>query len=97
MPIYVYHCPDNQQTLEVLHSMHQTIATWGELCQMAKSDPGVTAPEAPVKRLITAPQISVPQSNSDYKSQGFKKLVRRERGVYENVTASDGEARILRA
>ncbi|MBO1350588.1 MAG: zinc ribbon domain-containing protein [Hormoscilla sp. GUM202] len=30
MPIYVYHCPDNQQTLEVLHSMHQTIATWAE-------------------------------------------------------------------
>ncbi|MBP0000541.1 MAG: zinc ribbon domain-containing protein, partial [Cyanobacteria bacterium SID2] len=36
MPIYVYHCPDNQKTLEVLHSMHQTIATWGELCQVSE-------------------------------------------------------------
>jgi len=97
MPIYVYHCPDNQQTLEVLHSMQQTIATWGELCELTKDDPGTTSLDTPVKRLITAPRISVPQSDTDYKSKGFKKLVRREKGVYENVTASDGEARILRA
>jgi len=97
MPIYVYHCPENQQTIEVLHSMHQTISTWGELCQLAACDLGTTSLDAPVKRLIAAPRLSVPKSDSDYKSMGFKKLVRREQGVYENVTASDGEARIIRA
>lgn len=97
MPIYIYHCPDNQQTLEVLHSMHRTIATWGELCQLAACDRGTTPLDTPVKRLITAPSVSVAKSDSDYKNMGFKKLVRREKGVYENVTASDGEARIIRA
>lgn len=95
MPLYVYQCPENQAILEVLHPMSRTIATWGELCALAAVDLGATAPETPVKRLITAPRLAVPTSDSDYKSLGMQKLVRRDKGVYENVAARDGESRIM--
>ncbi|NJN75595.1 MAG: zinc ribbon domain-containing protein [Synechococcaceae cyanobacterium RL_1_2] len=95
MPIYVYHCPENEQTVEALHSMQHTISTWGELCEITGTEPGVTSPDTPIKKLITGFQVSVPLSNNDYKSKGFKKLVRKEKGVYENVTATDGEAKVL--
>ena len=48
-----------------------------------------------VKRLISAAGISFPKSDSELKSQGFTKLVRRDSGVYENVTANDGESRVV--
>ena len=35
--------------------------------------------------------------DSQLKSQGFAKLVRRDKGVYENVTALDGEKRFVTA
>ncbi|MGA1474588.1 MAG: zinc ribbon domain-containing protein [Prochlorothrix sp.] len=95
MPLYVYHCAENQETVEVFHPMSRTIATWGELCTLASVDLGVTAPETPVKRVIMAPRLAVPTSDSDYKSLGMKKLVRRDKGVYENVTAREGESRIV--
>ncbi|MFM7447602.1 MAG: hypothetical protein ACKO24_03260 [Leptolyngbyaceae cyanobacterium] len=77
--------------------MNQTISTWGELCSTAQLDPGDTPLESPVQRLITAPSVLVSKSDSDYKSMGFTKLVRREKGIYENVTARDGEQRIVKA
>jgi putative FmdB family regulatory protein len=49
----------------------------------------------PVKRLISAPSLSFPKGNSQLKNLGFSKLVRREHGVYENVTAQDGENKIV--
>lgn len=49
----------------------------------------------PVKRLISLPNINVPQSNADLKNMGFSKLVRRDDGVYENVTALDHESRYM--
>ncbi len=49
----------------------------------------------PVKRLISRTFISTPQSNSDLKALGFTKLVKRDTGVYENVTASDNEKRYM--
>lgn len=97
MPLYVYQCPTNQQTLEVFHPMSQTLSTWGELCALAQQELGTTPPDTPIKRLITAPRLAVPTSDNDYKSMGFKKLVRREKGVYENVTASEGESRFVKA
>ena len=38
--------------------------------------------------------VSTPRTNSDLKGMGFTKLVRRDKGVYENVTARPGESRI---
>ena len=52
----------------------------------------------PVRRIITASfRIGKRTSNADLKSLGFTKLVKRDDGVYENVTATDGESKIVRA
>ena len=52
----------------------------------------------PVRRIITASfGIGTPKSDGDLRSAGFTKLVRRDDGVYENVTAEHGEKRIVRA
>jgi predicted nucleic acid-binding Zn ribbon protein len=52
----------------------------------------------PVHRIITASfGIGVPKSNADLKSMGFTKLVKRDNGVYENVTATGGESKYVRA
>jgi putative FmdB family regulatory protein len=47
----------------------------------------------PVKKLISLVGISVPKTNSELRDLGFTKLVRRDDGVYENVTARDHESR----
>ena len=98
MPLYVYRCLDTHEVLEVLHPVSRTISTWGELCEVAQCDPGETDVNAPVKRLITSPGgVVVPKSDSDYKSMGLTRLVRRDQGVYENVTANEGEQRFIQA
>ena len=98
MPIYVYRCLDTNEVLEVLHPMSRTLSTWGELCEVAQCNPGTTDTNAPIKRLITAPGgVVVPKSDGDYKSMGFTKLVRRSKGLYENVTANEGEQRFIEA
>jgi len=50
----------------------------------------------PVRRLISIPYINTPMSDTDLKSKGFTKLVRRDKGVYENVTALDHESRYFK-
>ena len=52
MPTYRYHCPSNDQTLEIRHGMRERVETWGELCQRLLRPLGTTSPEAPVKRLL---------------------------------------------
>ncbi|OGQ99265.1 MAG: transcriptional regulator [Deltaproteobacteria bacterium RIFOXYD12_FULL_57_12] len=46
-----------------------------------------------VKRLISLVAVSTPKTNSDLKNMGFTKLVKRDNGVYENVTATGKESR----
>ena len=89
MPLYDYFCPSNNRQLEVMHSISQEVKTWGEVCQLANCDPGDTPVDAPVRRVVSAPMLSIPTSNTDYKNAGFTKLVKRDQGVYENVTAQD--------
>jgi putative FmdB family regulatory protein len=51
-----------------------------------------------VRRIITANfGIGVPKSNTDLKSMGFTKLVKRDNGVYENVTATGTESKYVKA
>lgn len=47
-----------------------------------------------VARLISLVAVSTPKGNSDLKNLGFTKLVKRDDGVYENVTATGKESRI---
>lgn len=51
----------------------------------------------PIHRLISRAFFSSPQSDSDLRGMGFTKLVKRDTGVYENVTALPGESRYMEA
>lgn len=95
MPLYDYYCDDNQITVEVDHPMTTRLSTWGEVCFVAQIPLGETDPLAPVRKVIHAPYLSKPIANSQLRETGFTKLVRRDKGLYENVTAAEGEARYL--
>jgi predicted nucleic acid-binding Zn ribbon protein len=60
------------------------------------SAPFTLCPECdqPVRKVISLASINTPKTNSDLKSLGFTKLVRRDNGIYENVTATGNESKI---
>lgn len=97
MPVYEYRCEANDRTVQVRHPMQVRLRFWGELCYAAQIPLGDTDPLAPVEKVISAPHVTVPIGNSTLKEKGFTKLVRRDAGVYENVTATGGEARYVEA
>jgi hypothetical protein len=98
MPVYEYHCDANGKTIEVAHSMNANLSIWGEVCFVAQIPLGDTDPAAPVRRVMTSPPAGhVPVGNTTLKEKGFTKLVKRDDGVYENVTASGGESRYMKA
>ncbi len=97
MPTYDYYCPANGQRVEVLHSMHEKVETWGRLCELARLEPGETPVTEPVQKLLSAPGLAFPKTNSELKNMGFTKLVKREKGVYENVTATGKESRFVKS
>ncbi len=70
-----------------------------EITQSMKEDALEACPKCggPIKRLISRTFISAPKGDSDLKSLGFTKLVKRDDGVYENVTKLDGESRYMEA
>ena len=43
----------------------------------------------------SAPFISCQKSNGELRDLGFTKLVKRDDGVYENVTRREGESRYM--
>jgi len=51
--------------------------------------------DGPVKKLISLVGISAPKTNSELRDMGFTKLVKRDDGVYENVTTRGGESRYM--
>jgi len=97
MPVYDYHCRENGRTVPVTHPMDARLKTWGEVCFVAQIPLEDTDPFSPVERVITkAPGVAVGTFNSELKNAGFTKLVKREEGVYENVTAIDEEKRYMK-
>jgi len=97
MPRYDYFCEANGRTVEATHPISVTLQTWGEICYVAQIPMGNTDPLAPVRKLISAPAVTIPTSNATLKEKGFLKLVKRDQGVYENVTALDHEKRFFKA
>lgn len=95
MPIYEYYCEENNTAVEVIHSIKEKIKTWGQLCELTGIDQGDVAPETPITRLLYAAQVSTPTGNSHLKNIGFTKLVKRDDGVYENVTRTGDEKRYM--
>lgn len=53
MPTYEYHCPTNGRTIEVWHSMRETLTQWGELCERAGLEAGGTPRQAAIQKNIT--------------------------------------------
>jgi hypothetical protein len=97
MPLYEYFCPDNNATVKVTHSIREDLATWGQLCEKTGQGLGDTPADAPVQRLLFAPRVNAPVGDSHLKNIGFTKLVKRDQGVYENVTATKDEKRYMTA
>jgi putative FmdB family regulatory protein len=50
---------------------------------------------ATVGKVISRININTPKGNSALKDLGFTKLVKRDDGVYENVTARSGDSRYM--
>lgn len=95
MPAYSYFCDDNQKLVVVYHDVDTLLTTWGEVCYLNQLDPEDTDPATPVRKLITAPNIIINSGDAELKNLGFTKLVKRDEGVYENVTALDHESRYM--
>ena len=67
-------------------------------CQQSLADKQLTrCPHCsgPVKKIISSINISCHKSNSELRDLGFTKLVKRDDGVYENVTRRDGDRRYM--
>ena len=68
-----------------------------EISQSIQDSPMKNCPNCggAVRKLISRTNISTPKTNSELRDLGFSKLVRRDDGVYENVTARDGESKVM--
>lgn len=88
MPIYEYEhidrpsCPSGKR-FEIMQAMSDTPLVRCPQCQ------------GEVRKLLSPIHISTPKTNSELKDLGFTKLVRRDDGVYENVTARGKEKRMV--
>ena len=76
--------------------------TWGKVFEVRQSihdSPLTKCPHcaSSARKLISHTSISTPKTNSELRDLGFTKLVRRDSGVYENVTAREGESRVVEA
>lgn len=88
MPIYEYEHLDDDfcefgHTFEFRQSLADDALTNCPFC------------ERPVKKLISRVGVSCPKTNAELRDMGFTKLVRRDSGVYENVTARGNESRYM--
>lgn len=70
-----------------------------EIYQKMKEDALESCPQcgAPIQRLVFATSVSTPKTASELKNLGFTKLVKRDTGVYENVTRTGNEAKYMEA
>jgi putative FmdB family regulatory protein len=68
-----------------------------EVKQSIKDTPLNCCPNCggPVRKLISLNFVSSAKSNSELRDMGFTKLVKRDDGVYENVTRRKGESRYM--
>jgi len=95
MPKYVYECLANGKKIEVSHPSNTSLECWGQLCYVGQIEMGSTSFEAPIQKVMGTPRLINPTGNSRLKENGFTKLVKRDEGVYENVTALGGEEKYM--
>ncbi len=87
MPVYEYEHREEPCTLGKIFDYRQTLSD-----KKLVSCPHCSGP---VQRIISRINISCPKSNSELRDLGFTKLVKRDNGVYENMTARDGDSRYM--
>lgn len=89
MPVYEYEHTEDACSLGEVFEVRQSI----------QDEPLTRCPQCngPVKKLISFTYHSAPKTNSELKDLGFTKLVKRDNGVYENVTARHGDSRYMEA
>ena len=97
MPNYDYFCEANGKTVEVHHDINTKLKTRGEVCFAAQLPLDDTDVMAPVRIVIHPVGINIPIGNAKLKEHGFTKLVKRDDGVYENMTATGDEKRYMKA
>ena len=87
MPIYEYEHLEKPCRLGNVFDIQQSM----------NDNPLSHCPECkgPVHKIISRPNISTPKTNSELRDLGFTKLVKRDDGIYENVTARDGDSRMV--
>ena len=87
MPVYEYEHQGKGCALGKIFDVRQSI-----------NDKQLThCPECagPVTKIISRINISCPKTNSELRDLGFTKLVKRDDGVYENVTARGGDSKYM--
>ncbi|MEO8376229.1 MAG: zinc ribbon domain-containing protein [Candidatus Sumerlaeota bacterium] len=92
MPVYDYQAKDPAQCCDFCRD------GFSEL-QAMRDDAFKVCPKcgAPIQRLISMVGVATPKTNSELKNLGFTKLVKRDTGVYENVTRTGSEAKYMEA
>jgi putative FmdB family regulatory protein len=73
------------------------LGTVFEIKQPMKDEPLNRCPAcgAPVRKLISRTNLNTPKTNTELRDLGFTKLVKRETGVYENVTARGNDSKFV--
>ena len=87
MPVYEYEHQEEPCTLGRVFDYKQTLRD-KQLDRCPRCS-------GPVQKIISRINISCPKSNSELRDLGFTKLVKRDDGVYENMTARDGDSRYM--
>jgi hypothetical protein len=75
--------------------------SWGRVFEVEQSihdEPFTGCPncKGPVRKLISRCFVNNPKTDTELRDMGFTKLVKRDDGMYENVTAREGESRYVR-
>jgi len=87
MPVYEYEHTSEACALGAIFEVEQSIND-KELVRCPECD-------GPIHRIISRVNISTPKTDAELRDLGFTKLVRRDDGVYENVTRRDGDSRYM--
>lgn len=87
MPIYEYEHEETACELGAVFAIKQSL----------KDEPLHRCPAcgAPVRKLISRANVNTPKTNTELRDLGFTKLVKRESGVYENVTARGNDSKYV--
>jgi len=87
MPVYEYEHQEGSCTLGKVFDYKQTISE-----KQLSRCPHCSGP---VQKIISRINISCPKTNSELRDLGFTNLVKRDDGVYENMTSRDGDSRYM--